>query len=376
MKMINRNNYEEFFLLYVDDELDAVSKLAVEDFIQQHADLAIELEMLMQAKSLPQEIVFTDKESLLRTEGNNINETNHEEYFLLYVDNELSASKREEVEKYVLQHPRLQDEFTLIKQTVLAPETVSYGNKAGLYRKEKRRAIYIKTWRLAAAAIFIGVCVTGWLMMQKNTPSVTVADAKAPTQSHQAGKAPLVDTPEQHVIQPVQPATQEVLATKQAGKEKDRKQEAEPVVFKRAKENPAHNSAVNNEDGNNLVYQHANSSNNDIIRQQNELPSSVDASADVPDDLTERQAETGTLAAQPNSSENNGYQIYSVAYKEINTNDDDNSLHVGVFDLNKNKVKNLFKKAGRVFNNNRTNDYANEDGKLQVANFEIETKKQ
>jgi hypothetical protein len=376
MKMIDRNNYEEFFLLYVDDELDAVSNLAVKDFIQQHADLAIELEMLMQAKSLPQEIVFADKESLLRTEGNNINETNHEEYFLLYVDNELSASKREEVEKYVLQHPHLQDEFTLIKQTVLAPETVSYGNKAGLYHKEKRRAIYIKPWRLAAAAIFIGVCVTGWLMMQKNTPAITVADNnKVSIPSKQAITAPRVDTPKQQVIQPAQPATQEVLAAKQPGKEKDRKHEAESAISKNAKENPTRNNAVNNEDGDDLSYQHVDPSNNDIIRQQNDLPSSVDATADVPDDLTEKQAETGTLAAQPNSSENNGYKIYPVAYKEINTNDDDNSLHVGVFDLNKNKVKNLFKKAGRVFNN-RTNDVANEDGKLQVANFEIETKKQ
>ena len=38
----------------------------------------------------------------------------------------------------------------------------------------------------------------------------------------------------------------------------------------------------------------------------------------------------------------------AVAYKEINTNDEDNSLHVGAFDLNKNKVKNLFKKAKRL----------------------------
>ncbi len=376
MKMINRNNYEEFFLLYVDDELDAVSKLAVEDFIQQHADLAIELEMLMQAKSLPQEIVFADKESLLRTEGNNINETNHEEYFLLYVDNELSVSKREEVEKYVLQHPHLQDEFTLIKQTVLAPETVSYGNKAGLYRREKRRAIYIKPWRLAAAAIFIGVCITGWLMMQKSTPVITVADNnKVSTPSKQVIIIPRVDTPELHVMQPVQPATKEVLVAKETRKEKGRKDEAEPVISKRVKENPAHNNAVNNEDGNDFAYQHVDPSNNDIIKQQNDLPSSVNTTADVPDDLTGKQAETGTLAALPNSSEDNGYKIYPVAYKEINTNDDDNSLHVGVFDLNKNKVKNLFKKAGRVFNN-RTNDFANEDGKLQVANFEIETKKQ
>jgi hypothetical protein len=376
MKMITRNNYEEFFLLYVDDELDAASKLAVEDFIQQNADLAIELEMLMQAKPLPEDITFADKESLLRTEGNTINETNHEEYFLLYVDNQLSASKREEVQKYVLQHPHLQDEFTLIKQTVLAPETVSYGNKTGLYRKEKRRAIYIKPWQLAAAAIFIGVCVTGWFMMQKNTFSVAVADNTKPsTQSQPAVKIPPVDTAEQNVNPQFETQTKEVLATKQTGKEKSIKKQTEVAVIKKRKEKPAGNNAVNREDKNDVAYQHADPSNNDIIRQQNEMPSSVNATADVPDDLVKKQAETGTLMAQTSNNENNGYKIYPVAYKEINTNDDDNSLHVGVFDLNKTKVKNLFKKAGRVLNN-RTNDLANEDGKLQVANFEIETKKQ
>jgi hypothetical protein len=375
MKTINRSNYEEFFLLYVDDELDAASKLAVEDFIQQHSDLAIELEMLMRARSLPEEIVFTDKGSLLRTEGNNINETNYQEYFLLYVDNELSISKREEVEKYVLQHPRLQNEFTLIKQTVLSPETISYGEKANLYRTEKRRTIYIKPWRLAAAAIFIGVCIGGWLLMQKNSPTITVAETNknVPAPAQQAVKAP-VDTTEQNPKQQAEPRVQEVLASKQTGKENNRKQEAQ-VVTKKPIEKPASNNTVNNEAEHDLAYEHVDPSNNDIIRQQNELPSSVNVTAEVPPDLTEKQSETEVLTPQQVSDESGDYKIYPVAYKEINTNDDDNSLHVGVFDLNKTKVKTLFKKAGRVFNN-RPNDLANEDGKLQVANFEIETKKQ
>src|SRR3978361_957121 len=104
METINRNNYEEFFLLYADNELDIKTKLAVENFIEQNTDLAVELDMLLKTKSAPEEIFFNDKELLLRTEGNSINETNYEEYFLLYIDNELSTAKREEVEMYVLQH--------------------------------------------------------------------------------------------------------------------------------------------------------------------------------------------------------------------------------------------------------------------------------
>src|ERR1700712_4222508 len=109
MQTINRNNYEELFLLYVDDELDAELKIAVENFVQQNPDLAVEFNMLLQTKLVAEGTIFLDKENLLRTEGNSINASNHEEYFLLYIDNELSAAKREEVEMYVLQHPRLQD---------------------------------------------------------------------------------------------------------------------------------------------------------------------------------------------------------------------------------------------------------------------------
>ena len=84
---------------------------------------------------------------------------------------------------------------------------------------------------------------------------------------------------------------------------------------------------------------------------------------------------TSVQADENTENNNNGYKVYPVAYKEINTNDDDNSLHVGAFDLNKNKVKNLFKKAKRLLNNKQDN-LANDDGKLQVANFEIQTKQQ
>ena len=58
MKTINRNNYEEFFLLYADNELDAETKLAVENFVQQNTDLAVELEMLLKTKSAPEEMSF------------------------------------------------------------------------------------------------------------------------------------------------------------------------------------------------------------------------------------------------------------------------------------------------------------------------------
>src|SRR5258706_14038852 len=101
MKTINRYNCEEFFLLYIDNELSVQEKEAVEKFVQQNPDLSVELDMLLQIKCAPEEIAFNNKENLIRTEGNSINETNYEEYFLLYIDNELSATKSQEVEIYI-----------------------------------------------------------------------------------------------------------------------------------------------------------------------------------------------------------------------------------------------------------------------------------
>jgi hypothetical protein len=374
MQTINRNNYEELFLLYVDDELDAASKLAVENFIEQNPDLAVEFNMLMQTKSVAEEALFFDKENLLRTEGNSINASNHEEYFLLYIDNELSAAKREEVEMYVLQHPKLQDEFTTLKQAMLAPEALSYGDKKDLYRTEKRRTIYLKPWRLAAAAILIGVCAVGWWLMQKPAATITVTDHQTQQQPLQsiAAKKP-ADSIKQTIKQPG-----EVIAQHQSTSAKKEKNAiAETAVVKKKKKENTTNNILENKNNEEpvVVMHHSKVTHNDIQKNEKEPPVQTHDIAVAPEKIKQQQNDVASLQTSTDNKQQSDYKVYPVAYKELNTNDDDNSLHVGMLDLNKNKVKNLFKKAGRIFGN-KSNNLANEDGKLQVANFEIETKKQ
>ncbi|MEP6683302.1 MAG: hypothetical protein ABJA35_08580 [Parafilimonas sp.] len=374
MNTINRNNYEEFFLLYVDDELDEASKTAVENFVQQNPDLTTEFAMLMQTKFVAHESIFFDKENLLRTEGNSINESNHVEYFLLYIDNELSAAKREEVEMYVLQHPKLQDEFTTLKQAVLAPEIISYGNKKDLYRTEKRRTFYLKPLQLAVAAIFIGICAVGFWLMQKPATVITVADKHITQQPKQnAVISKPVDSIKQQINQPEQ-----IVAQQQSSPiKKEKKPTTETAVIKKKTENTTKDIFDNNNNAETQVaiQQHPLIKHNDIEKNQKEPPTETKDIADAPQHLQQQQNDVASLQTSAQEKNDNNYNVYPVAYKEINTNDDDNSLHVGMLDLNKSKVKNLFKKAGRFFGN-KTNDLANEDGKLQVANFEIETKKQ
>ncbi|MDP4130125.1 MAG: hypothetical protein Q8939_08180 [Bacteroidota bacterium] len=65
---INRNNYEEYFLLYIDRELGDAERQMVEDFVRRHPDLEKELAALRQTVVLPPDLVFEHKEALLRDE--------------------------------------------------------------------------------------------------------------------------------------------------------------------------------------------------------------------------------------------------------------------------------------------------------------------
>lgn len=372
---INRNNYEEYFLLYADDELNAVTKLAVERFTQQNTDLAVELEMLMQTKSTPQKIVFANKEDLLRTEGNSINETNYEEYFLLYLDNELSAVKREEVEMYVLQHPKLQDAFTGLKQAVITQEIINYGDKTGLYRTEKRRTVYIKPWRLAAAAILIGVCAVGWWLWQTPVHINALADNHL-MQNQTKQKTFIIkpaDTINNEIKKPEPIVAQTLPRLKNKVAEKIKVEKEKPVmpIIKQA-DIAEHKLLPQQENKNNAIRQ-------DNIVKENDQPVIKNNDIAVKHVPTLQNSTENIITApkqsKVNNESNNNYKVYDVAYKEINTNDEDNSLHVGAFDLNKNKVKNLLKKAGRMFIN-KQNRLEDDDGTLHVASFKINTIKQ
>lgn len=69
-----------------------------------------------------------------------INTTNYEEYFLLYIDNELSAEEKTAVENFMEENPLYKNEFKLLQQTVLSPENIEFEDKVLLYRLEDMEA--------------------------------------------------------------------------------------------------------------------------------------------------------------------------------------------------------------------------------------------
>lgn len=166
---INRHNYEEYFLLYVDNELNITQRKAVETFVAENPDLRAELIMLQQSVLPADNTIFTGKHNLLKntTTPNPVNETNCEEYFVQYADDELNNEQKDQVEQFVYRNPQHQAAFELLQQVKLMPDTsIVYPDKYALYRHEedeKAPVIRMRWWRIAAAAVvLIFAGAMGW----------------------------------------------------------------------------------------------------------------------------------------------------------------------------------------------------------------------
>jgi anti-sigma factor RsiW len=196
---INRHNYEEFFMLYADNELSATDRKAVELFVAANPDLKTEFDLLDAFKLSPDaSIVFDNKNVLLKPEaGAVIDADNYESFFILYSDDELNNEEKAAVEQFVYQHPQYQTDFELYQQLKYkADSAIIFENKESLYRKEEaeRRVIPIRWWRYAAAAAVMVLAGIFWLLQpgastNGGDPTKTLAGVKS------TDKNKIFDTP-------------------------------------------------------------------------------------------------------------------------------------------------------------------------------------
>ena len=151
---ISRNNYEEFFLLYIDNELSVQEKIAVDVFVAENPDLEEELLMLQQTILQKDEIIFDNKNQL---QQKGLPEEEALNNLLLFLDNELSPKQVEKTKQLILADENIKSEWNILQQTKLRPEReIVFTDKHLLYKKEKSKVVAFAWWRIAVAALFIG----------------------------------------------------------------------------------------------------------------------------------------------------------------------------------------------------------------------------
>ena len=230
---IDRHNYEEYFLLYIDNELNVEQMKQVELFVTENPDLEEELVMLQQSKLVPDDsIVFDEKHLLMKEENDSfINTNNYEEWLVSYVDNEVNEEQRIAIEKFAATHSHVQQELALFQQSKLQPEKIFFADKEALYRRENARIVSIQWWRISVAAMLVLAAGIGLFSIFNKKPStggtIATTETKETTkqQSASTSNAGSSNKNTSIPVSPVQPAPdKQNLATRTNDKvEKKRK---------------------------------------------------------------------------------------------------------------------------------------------------------
>ena len=241
---LNRNNYEEYFILYLDNELGETERRQVEEFIDRNPDLKEELETLSQFKLEPEVIHFPGKINLLKSEAIDSSFAgNYEELILNYIDNELTADEKNQLEKFAEQNPAVKKELDFYQQTKLETETVLFPDKASLYRHETK-VIRPTWWRIAAAAVIL-FAVGGYFLTRienNNATTVTPPTASVSKKDNPTINDELVNRPVKDVVakneQPqVSTSDADIAAALKAGTEQKQKGKPSRAIDKKPEQN-------------------------------------------------------------------------------------------------------------------------------------------
>jgi hypothetical protein len=392
--MLNRQNYEEYFLLYVDNELTLHQRMEVEIFVAQHPDLAEELARLQEAVLPPDTTRLEDKSFLHIREEAPVNITNYEELLLLYVDNELDAVQREQVEQYAGRYPHIRRQLQLLQQTVLPPETIVFPDKNSLYRNSSR-VIPLLWKRLSVAAVLLGILVLAWWLFpsgntrQRGNVQVAQTSDKTP---QKAGPGQ-----EQHNSAAGQQPAEEARTAgnntgrslqQQDGENKDnritagtasqpKRSTAAQAAYASQGRTSQTNSPTNpystkEEPATVPVNRYIHTEEPVIAATSRPTPATLPALATTPIPVEDKALPVTATGAMQEEQQNT-YAVHHTAYRELNTSEDDQGVYIGSLELNKNKIKGFFKKATRIFAA-KARASADEDGRLELANMKINTR--
>lgn len=399
---ITRLNYEEYFLLYVDNELNIVQRKAVESFVAENPDLREELEMLQDA-ILPADdaIVFQDKASLLRTSAapNPVNETNCEEYFILYADDELTNEQKDQVEQFVYRHPQHQAGFELLQKVKLMPDTsVVFPDKYALYRheeEEKRPVVAMRWYRMmAAAAVLLLVGGTTWYLASNDQPgkqemAVKTENSTKPAIAKKDGQQQLavVDSNKTQQAQAAaaQPSATDVTDTAPATQDQPGKRSVLPADKRHADYAVQSTNAQQKLPATKKVAPRSNIQDAPNVTQidnslamGNEPKDPKESNRLVPKGIDAKPAD---VTEKPNTSEVIDEHTLKSSFAVNNDNNRFNPRDNDIIDVEstgednrKNKMRGFFRKVSRVFDKATNADPDQTKNSIRIASFEIALK--
>lgn len=149
--MINLQNYEAYFIRYIDQDLSKTEMEAVHQFLHAHPDLQSDFDAFRSTILRPETMpAFPAKHLLKRA----VHEDNFETYFVRYVEEDLSSEEREGVNEFVAANPQYKKQLDAYGAAKLMADTsIVFPNKDALKKKGAGRVVTMNLRYLLSAAV-------------------------------------------------------------------------------------------------------------------------------------------------------------------------------------------------------------------------------
>lgn len=171
--MINRENYESFFLDYIEGNLKEEQINQFIDFLNQNPDLKSELELFSEIKIEDDIFVFPEKNKLYKKSAFTESILNNSS--IAYFENDLDENERKLFEEELINSSDLLLEQALFAKTKLLPDTnIRFDAKAKLKRKPK--TLILATWTTRVAAIIVVLFAINSLINNKQFEKLSISN--------------------------------------------------------------------------------------------------------------------------------------------------------------------------------------------------------
>ena len=162
---INRNNYESFFMDYLDGRMSPDQVIKLMSFLKENPDLKTELKDFEEINVEPGEIKFESKRSLKKVFI--VNDSNFADLCIASLEGDLTEEEATLFQKWLQQNPLKVREFELYKKTRLIPEKITFDFKSTLKKSSVVRIFTPKVRVYFSAAASIIILITLYIFISR-----------------------------------------------------------------------------------------------------------------------------------------------------------------------------------------------------------------
>lgn len=164
--MINRENYEIWFIDYFDGKLAPEQTAELLLFLEENSDLKLEFDSFSNITLPDQDVKFENKKRLKK---NIVGAENFEEFAIGYLESTLNEEQKQSYLDFIQENPAYKKEHDLFAQTKFSSEDkVVYSHK-NLLKHETGKVRTLSAWWYASAAACITAVVFVYLNHQPDT---------------------------------------------------------------------------------------------------------------------------------------------------------------------------------------------------------------